>query len=169
MHCVINYCIDNYYNWQYEHHIFFVITINMSITGNSFPLQVLMSYSHDLIFGRIICRCGSHDHNLYALDYRNKCCVYTLPCGGSIFGSPAIDEVRFFFQVYTEPLISFVWWELFSRIYWILSNSSMYFLYSNIIFLFLFLFLDFLPCIASVFYFFVNHPVGFWHVCLISR
>lgn len=38
--------------------------------------------------------CGSHDHNLYALDYRNKCCVYTLPCGGSIFGSPAIDETH---------------------------------------------------------------------------
>ncbi|XVE62376.1 hypothetical protein DITRI_Ditri06bG0113500 [Diplodiscus trichospermus] len=36
--------------------------------------------------------CGSHDHNLYALDYRNHCCVYKLPCGGSIFGSPAVDE-----------------------------------------------------------------------------
>ncbi|KAK6232643.1 hypothetical protein SCA6_002716 [Theobroma cacao] len=38
--------------------------------------------------------CGSHDHNLYALDYRNRCCVCKLPCGGSIFGSPAIDEVH---------------------------------------------------------------------------
>ncbi|KAL4342473.1 hypothetical protein GQ457_08G013940 [Hibiscus cannabinus] len=37
--------------------------------------------------------CGSHDHNLYALDHRNKCCVYMLPCGGSIFGSPAVDEI----------------------------------------------------------------------------
>ncbi|KAL5549640.1 hypothetical protein UlMin_004871 [Ulmus minor] len=38
--------------------------------------------------------CGSHDHNLYALDYINQCCVYKVPCGGSIFGSPAIDEVN---------------------------------------------------------------------------
>ncbi|XP_044482387.1 putative acyl-activating enzyme 19 isoform X3 [Mangifera indica] len=38
--------------------------------------------------------CGSHDHNLYALDYRNHCCVYKLPCGGSIFGAPAIDAVH---------------------------------------------------------------------------
>lgn len=38
--------------------------------------------------------CGSHDHNLYALDYKKHCCVYKLPCGGSIYGSPAIDEVR---------------------------------------------------------------------------
>ncbi|KAH1256220.1 putative acyl-activating enzyme 19 [Glycine max] len=39
-------------------------------------------------------RCGSHDHNLYALDYKKHCCVYKLSCGGSIYGSPAIDEVR---------------------------------------------------------------------------
>ncbi|KAH9706700.1 putative acyl-activating enzyme 19 [Citrus sinensis] len=38
--------------------------------------------------------CGSHDHNLYALDFRNYRCVYKLPCGGSIFGCPAIDEVH---------------------------------------------------------------------------
>lgn len=38
--------------------------------------------------------CGSHDHNLYALDYKKHCCVYKLPCGGSIYGSPAIDKVR---------------------------------------------------------------------------
>lgn len=38
-------------------------------------------------------RCGSHDHNLYALDYKSHRCVYKLPCGGSIYGSPAIDEV----------------------------------------------------------------------------
>ncbi|KAI4302880.1 hypothetical protein MLD38_038578 [Melastoma candidum] len=36
--------------------------------------------------------CGSHDHNLYALDYRSHQCVYNISCGGSIFGSPAIDE-----------------------------------------------------------------------------
>ncbi|XP_061944365.1 putative acyl-activating enzyme 19 isoform X4 [Populus nigra] len=38
--------------------------------------------------------CGSHDHNLYALDYRNHCCIYKLSCDGSIYGSPAIDEVH---------------------------------------------------------------------------
>lgn len=38
--------------------------------------------------------CGSHDHYLYALDYRNHCCIYKLSCGGSIYGSPAIDEVH---------------------------------------------------------------------------
>lgn len=42
----------------------------------------------------ISCRCGSHDHHLYALDYKNHCCVYKFPCGGSIYGSPAIDEVK---------------------------------------------------------------------------
>jgi hypothetical protein len=47
---------------------------------------------------QIICRCGSHDHNLYALDYKNHCCVYMVPCGGSIYGSPAIDEVYFGIQ-----------------------------------------------------------------------
>lgn len=38
-------------------------------------------------------RCGSHDHSLYALDYRHHCCVYTISCGGSIYGSPSIDLV----------------------------------------------------------------------------
>lgn len=37
-------------------------------------------------------RCGSHDHTLYALDYRSQRCVYKLQCGGSIFASPIIDE-----------------------------------------------------------------------------
>lgn len=36
--------------------------------------------------------CGSHDHTLYALDYRSQRCVYKLQCGGSIFASPIIDE-----------------------------------------------------------------------------
>ncbi|KAL9273447.1 putative acyl-activating enzyme 19 [Drosera capensis] len=39
-------------------------------------------------------RCGSHDHNLYGLDYRNHCCVYQYACGGSVFSSPTIDEVH---------------------------------------------------------------------------
>ncbi|KAK6919855.1 AMP-binding enzyme, C-terminal domain [Dillenia turbinata] len=38
--------------------------------------------------------CGTHDHNLYALDYKKYRCVHKLSCGGSIFGSPAIDEVH---------------------------------------------------------------------------
>ncbi|KAL6513508.1 hypothetical protein OROGR_020994 [Orobanche gracilis] len=38
--------------------------------------------------------CGSYDHNLYAIDYRSYCCIYKLPCGGSIFGSPAINEMQ---------------------------------------------------------------------------
>ncbi|KAK6143083.1 hypothetical protein DH2020_023431 [Rehmannia glutinosa] len=38
--------------------------------------------------------CGSYDHNLYAIDYKSYCCIYKLPCGGSIFGSPAINEVQ---------------------------------------------------------------------------
>ncbi|KAJ9131836.1 hypothetical protein P3X46_034748 [Hevea brasiliensis] len=38
--------------------------------------------------------CGSHDQYLYALDYRNCCCIYKLSCGGSVFGSPAIDEMH---------------------------------------------------------------------------
>lgn len=39
-------------------------------------------------------RCGSYDHNLYAIDYRSYCCIYKLHCGGSIFGTPAIDEMQ---------------------------------------------------------------------------
>ncbi|PWA62540.1 Acyl carrier protein-like protein [Artemisia annua] len=42
---------------------------------------------------RQVARCGSYDHNLYALDYQSYCCVYKLDCGGSIYGSPAINEV----------------------------------------------------------------------------
>ncbi|KAA0039622.1 putative acyl-activating enzyme 19 isoform X1 [Cucumis melo var. makuwa] len=38
--------------------------------------------------------CGSYDHNLYALDYVRHSCVYKLPCGGSLYGSPAIDVVN---------------------------------------------------------------------------
>lgn len=39
-------------------------------------------------------RCGSHDHMLYALDHRKQCCVFKIHCGGSIYGSPIVDEVR---------------------------------------------------------------------------
>ncbi|KAF9624677.1 hypothetical protein IFM89_012948 [Coptis chinensis] len=39
-------------------------------------------------------RCGSYDHNLYALDYKNHCCVCHISCGGSIYGSPSISVVH---------------------------------------------------------------------------
>lgn len=39
------------------------------------------------------CRCGSYDHNMYALDYKNHCCLSKIFCGGSIYGSPSIDMV----------------------------------------------------------------------------
>jgi acyl-CoA synthetase len=35
--------------------------------------------------------CGSYDHHLYALNYKDRCCTYKISCGGSIYGSPAID------------------------------------------------------------------------------
>lgn len=43
----------------------------------------------------IICRCGSYDHHLYAINYKDHCCTYKISCGGSIYGSPAIDMVFF--------------------------------------------------------------------------
>ncbi|GFQ06014.1 putative acyl-activating enzyme 19 [Phtheirospermum japonicum] len=43
---------------------------------------------------KLMVRCGSYDHNLYAIDYKSYCCIYKLPCGGSIFGSPALNEMR---------------------------------------------------------------------------
>ncbi|GKV07469.1 hypothetical protein SLEP1_g19246 [Rubroshorea leprosula] len=57
-------------------------------TSGEVKCQPLVDVRRQLIW------CGSHDHNLYALDYRKHCCVYKLPCGGSIFGSPSIDEVH---------------------------------------------------------------------------
>ncbi|KAH9296462.1 hypothetical protein KI387_040050, partial [Taxus chinensis] len=38
--------------------------------------------------------CGSHDHNLYALDPQSQSCVFKLGCGGSIFGAPVYDMIR---------------------------------------------------------------------------
>ncbi|CAA6669612.1 unnamed protein product [Spirodela intermedia] len=38
--------------------------------------------------------CGSHDHWIYALDYVQQCCVYRVSCGGSPYGSPAVDMMR---------------------------------------------------------------------------
>ena len=44
-------------------------------------------------------RCGSYDHYLYALNYKDHCCTYKISCGGSIYGSPAIDMVLYWFTV----------------------------------------------------------------------
>lgn len=56
-------------------------------------IYVLQLYYSFYFLHIIDCRCGSHDHNLYALDYENHCCAYKIRCGGSIFGAPALDEV----------------------------------------------------------------------------
>uniref|UniRef100_A0A8R7UXH6 4-coumarate--CoA ligase n=1 Tax=Triticum urartu TaxID=4572 RepID=A0A8R7UXH6_TRIUA len=39
----------------------------------------------------MVVRCGSYDHHLYALNYKDRCCAYKVSCGGSIYGSPAVD------------------------------------------------------------------------------
>ncbi|OIW20651.1 hypothetical protein TanjilG_18589 [Lupinus angustifolius] len=76
--------------------------VNMESCVDASPLLVVKGSDTYLFIGshshKFLCinarRCGSHDHNLYALDYKNHCFVYMLPCGGSVYGSPAIDEVR---------------------------------------------------------------------------
>jgi hypothetical protein len=55
-------------------------------------LWQLLIYSNNSMLG-VICRCGSHDHHLYALNYKDRCCTYKVSCGGSIYGSPAVDMV----------------------------------------------------------------------------
>ncbi|THG16073.1 hypothetical protein TEA_005608 [Camellia sinensis var. sinensis] len=74
-----------------------ILTFEGKVTARGGQMQALGlnkdSGSSRVIFLRVI-RCGSHDHNLYALDYKNYCCVYKIPCGGSIYGSPVIDEVH---------------------------------------------------------------------------
>ncbi|KAK9114037.1 hypothetical protein Syun_020834 [Stephania yunnanensis] len=51
--------------------------------------------------------CGSYDHNLYALDYRNHRCVSVIPCGGSIYGSPSIDmESKVLYVASTKGLVT---------------------------------------------------------------
>ncbi|XP_021283287.1 putative acyl-activating enzyme 19 isoform X2 [Herrania umbratica] len=78
----------------YDGNLYFLEFLNGNIcwtfhTSGEVKCQPIMDKHRGLIW------CGSHDHNLYALDYRNRCCVCKLPCGGSIFGSPAIDEVHY--------------------------------------------------------------------------
>ncbi|KAF3447578.1 hypothetical protein FNV43_RR12765 [Rhamnella rubrinervis] len=76
----------------YKGKIYFIDSSNGNIlwsfqTSSEVKSQLVVDIPRQLIW------CGSHDHNLYALDYKNHCCVYKLPCGGSIYGSPVIDEV----------------------------------------------------------------------------
>ncbi|XP_019701385.1 putative acyl-activating enzyme 19 isoform X3 [Elaeis guineensis] len=56
-------------------------------TDGEVKMQPVVDKQRNLIW------CGSHDHCLYALDYKEHCCVYKVSCGGSIFGSPSIDMV----------------------------------------------------------------------------
>ncbi|KAL6606345.1 hypothetical protein ACP70R_041998 [Stipagrostis hirtigluma subsp. patula] len=43
---------------------------------------------------RYLIWCGSYDHHLYALNYKDRCCCYKISCGGSIYGSPAMDMAQ---------------------------------------------------------------------------
>ncbi|KAK4397163.1 putative acyl-activating enzyme 19 [Sesamum angolense] len=53
---------------------------------------------------KLMVRCGSYDQNLYAIDYKSYCCVYKLPCGGSIFGSPVINEILPFKKLWEQDM-----------------------------------------------------------------
>lgn len=57
-------------------------------TDGEVKMQPVVDKERNLIW------CGSHDHCLYALDYKNHYCVNKFSCGGSIYGSPSIDLVR---------------------------------------------------------------------------
>ncbi|KAM7272379.1 hypothetical protein ACFE04_027042 [Oxalis oulophora] len=91
----------------YQGKIYFLDFLNGEIcwtfqTNGEVKCQPVMDKQNKLIWylfpplfrKTVSLECGSHDHNLYALDYTNHQCVYKLSCGGSIFGSPAIDEAR---------------------------------------------------------------------------
>ncbi|KAI3683120.1 hypothetical protein L1987_83620 [Smallanthus sonchifolius] len=56
-------------------------------TGGEVKSQPVVDKQRHLVW------CGSYDHSLYALNYQSYCCVYKLDCRGSIYGSPAINEV----------------------------------------------------------------------------
>ncbi|KAI8572502.1 hypothetical protein RHMOL_Rhmol01G0204200 [Rhododendron molle] len=76
----------------YQGIIYFIYLLSGSIcwhfqTCGEVKCQPVVDECRNLVW------CGSHDCNLYALDYRSYCCVYKLSCGGSIYGSPVIDEV----------------------------------------------------------------------------
>ncbi|KAL0927525.1 hypothetical protein M5K25_001700 [Dendrobium thyrsiflorum] len=56
-------------------------------------MSIIFRYRVNTTENRLgIPRCGSHDHHLYALDYKRHLCVSKILCGGSIYGSPAIDK-----------------------------------------------------------------------------
>jgi len=56
-------------------------------TDGEVKMQPVVDRMRNLIW------CGSYDHYLYALNYKDHCCTYKISCGGSIYGSPAIDMV----------------------------------------------------------------------------
>lgn len=102
---------------------FFVCTINKKILTPCILLWFFLISFFGYIFEKEIFssrwlwndifRCGSYDHILYALDYKNYQCVYDVACGGSIFGSPAIDEVNtksFLFLLVYHLQISGIWY-----------------------------------------------------------
>ncbi|KAJ0792827.1 putative L-aminoadipate-semialdehyde dehydrogenase transcription factor WD40-like family [Helianthus annuus] len=76
----------------YKGKIYFLNTLNGSIgwtfqTSGEVKSQPVVDRQRHLVW------CGSYDHRLYALDYQSYSCTYKLDCGGSIYGSPAINEV----------------------------------------------------------------------------
>lgn len=76
----------------YEGNIYFLDSLNGNFlwtfrTGGEVKSQPVEDKCRHLVW------CGSYDHNIYALNYRGYCCVYKLFCGGSIYGSPAINEM----------------------------------------------------------------------------
>ncbi|XP_066375809.1 putative acyl-activating enzyme 19 isoform X5 [Miscanthus floridulus] len=60
---------------------------------NIFPLYFHPLYK-SIIHHVFYSMCGSYDHYLYALNYKDHCCTYKISCGGSIYGSPAIDMAQ---------------------------------------------------------------------------
>ncbi|GJN01117.1 hypothetical protein PR202_ga18356 [Eleusine coracana subsp. coracana] len=65
------------------------VECSATITGDfsEVKMQPVVDSMRNLIW------CGSYDHHLYALNYKDRCCAYKISCGGSIYGSPAIDMV----------------------------------------------------------------------------
>ncbi|KAG6486945.1 hypothetical protein ZIOFF_055526 [Zingiber officinale] len=77
----------------YKGKIYFLDFANGTIswyfqTDGEVKMHPVVERSRNLIW------CGSHDHSLYALDYKEHCCVYKVSCGGSLFGSPFFDVVH---------------------------------------------------------------------------
>ncbi|CAN6202815.1 unnamed protein product [Urochloa humidicola] len=82
-------------------------------TDGEVKMQPVVDRMRNLIW------CGSYDY-LYALNYKDHCCTYKISCGGSIYGSPAIDMARNIIYVastsglvtavsFEEPSFKMVW------------------------------------------------------------